>query len=236
MSVDIQAIPVLKDNYAWLIRSGAGSAIVVDPGEADPVTEVLQGQPLEAILLTHYHNDHTAGAEALRERHGAAIYGPDNVRLAQDYTVKGGEKLTVAGIAIDVLATPGHADGHVSYIQPDVPALFSGDVLFSGGCGRLLDGTAEELFASFRLYDSLPDETLVCAGHEYTASNLAFIIAQAPTLSDTFKRRYEEVTALREEGKPTLPVSLKIERETNPFLRASTVAELAQWRRLKDKA
>lgn len=236
MDIEIQAVPVLKDNYAWLLHSEAGGTIVVDPGQSEPVRKVLGDRRLDAILLTHYHSDHTAGADALKQAYGAMIYGPDNVAASVDTAVKGGEQLTFAGVKIDVLSTPGHAEGHVSYVQPDVPALFTGDVLFSGGCGRLFDGTAAEMFASLRLYDPLPDNTLVCAGHEYTEANLAFIAAHTAQPNDAFQQRYREVKALRKQGKPTLPVALKVERETNPFLQARTVEELAHWRHLKDQA
>lgn len=234
MCIDIQPVLVLKDNYTWLIHSKQRGAIVVDPGEAAPVVNALGRGPLEAILLTHYHRDHTAGAEALKQQYGAEIYGPDNVSTPLDHPVQGGETFQISGIKVQVLSTPGHATGHVSYVLPEVPALFSGDVLFSGGSGRLFDGTAEDLFKSLRLYDVLPDQTLLCAGHEYTLANMKFIAAQGEN-SEVFQKRYVEVEFLRNKNKSTLPVSLGVERQTNPFLRASSAEELARLRRLKDE-
>ncbi|WP_202405347.1 hydroxyacylglutathione hydrolase [Saccharibacter sp. 17.LH.SD] len=231
--INIQPIPVLKDNYTWFVRSSDGRGILIDPGEAAPVEAVVNDNPIEAIFLTHHHADHIAGANALRERYGAAVYGPSNAYATLDHILQGGETLTVAGIAIHVLASPGHAVGHLSYVLPEVPALFCGDVLFSGGSGRLLEGTAEELYRSLRAYDSLSDETLVCAGHEYTASNMAFI-ASLGIETEAFRKRRDEVTALRAKGLPTLPVTLGIERKTNPFLQAKDSQEFARLRQLKD--
>ncbi|KXV21486.1 hydroxyacylglutathione hydrolase [Gluconobacter sp. NFX36] len=236
MSLDIQSIPVLSDNYVWLLTAGDGTRAVVDPGEAGPVMDVLGEGRLDLILLTHHHADHTGGVDALRERYGSKVFGPSQKpewlpRL--DRGLEDGDTFFIGDVAVEVLLTPGHAVGHLSYVVPEVPALFCGDVLFSAGCGRLLEGTAEELFRSLHRYDALPEDTLVCAGHEYTRSNIAFALYVDPE-NVALKARAAEVERLLEAGRPTLPVSLGTERATNPFLRAPDVARFAELRRQKD--
>jgi len=172
----------------------------------------------------------------LRERYGAQVYGPrqNQERLPRlDHAVEDGDVVSLGNTQIQVWSTPGHAVGHVSYVVAEVPALFCGDVLFSLGCGRLLEGTAQELFDSLHRYDSLPDSTLVCAGHEYTRSNLAFALHVAPE-NAALKARAGEVERLLEAGRPTLPVALGVERRTNPFLLAPDVETFARLRREKD--
>lgn len=249
--VTVQAVPLLRDNYAWLVwapsngsggRAGSDKAAreavaAIDPGEAAPVAAALDGAKLAAILLTHYHSDHIQGAKALSEKTGAPIYGPANTH--PDHALRGGETLELGGVAFEVLDTPGHAQGHLSYFVPAVPALFTGDTLFSAGCGRLFDGTAADMFKSFRLYDALPPETLVCPGHEYTAANLAFVASLAggagAVPEASLECRIAEVDALRSAGRPSVPVTLETERATNPFLRASSAAALAELRARKDR-
>ncbi|MFT8364551.1 MAG: hydroxyacylglutathione hydrolase [Gluconobacter cerinus] len=236
MSLDIQSIPVLSDNYVWLLKAEDGTRAVVDPGEAGPVMEVLGEGRLDLILLTHHHADHTGGVEALRERYGAKVFGPSQKQEwlpKLDRGLGDGDSFYIGSTKVDVLLTPGHAVGPLSYIVPEVPALFCGDVLFSVGCGRLLEGTAEELYRSLHRYDALPDNTLVCAGHEYTRSNVAFALHVDPA-NQALKARAAEVETLLEAGRPTLPVSLGTERATNPFLRASDVSHFADLRRQKD--
>jgi len=236
MSLDIQAIPVLSDNYVWLLTAGDGTRAVVDPGEAGPVMDVLGEGRLDLILLTHHHADHTGGVDALRDRYGAKVFGPSQKQEwlpRLDRGLEDGDTFFIGDVAVEVLLTPGHAVGHLSYVVPEVPALFCGDVLFSAGCGRLLGGTAEELFRSLHRYDALSEDTLVCAGHEYTRSNIAFALHVDPD-NAALKARAAEVETLLEAGRPTLPVSLGTERATNPFLRAADVARFAELRRQKD--
>ncbi|MBS1082754.1 hydroxyacylglutathione hydrolase [Gluconobacter kondonii] len=236
MPLDIKPIPVLSDNYAWLLTTPKGERAIVDPGEAGPILDEIGDGRLDMILLTHHHADHTAGTEALRERYGAQVYGPrqNQERLPRlDHAVEDGDVVSLGNTQIQVLSTPGHAAGHVSYVVAEVPALFCGDVLFSLGCGRLLEGTAQELFDSLHRYDSLPDSMLVCAGHEYTRSNLAFALHVDPE-NVALKARAGGVERLLEAGRPTLPVTLGVERRTNPFLLAPDVATFARLRREKD--
>ncbi|MBF0891578.1 hydroxyacylglutathione hydrolase [Gluconobacter sp. LMG 1744] len=236
MPLDIKPIPVLSDNYAWLLTTPKGERAIVDPGEAGPILDEIGEGRLDMILLTHHHADHTAGTEALRERYGAQVYGPrqNQERLPRlDHAVEDGDVVSLGNTQIQVWFTPGHAVGHVSYVVAEVPALFCGDVLFSLGCGRLLEGTAQELFDSLHRYDSLPDSTLVCAGHEYTRSNLAFALHVDPE-NAALKARAGEVERLLEAGQPTLPITVGVERRTNPFLLAPDVATFARLRREKD--
>ncbi|UMM63542.1 hydroxyacylglutathione hydrolase [Aristophania vespae] len=232
MSIQIESIPVLNDNYAWHLYSSE-AAIIFDPGEAAPIEAFLQDKPLTAICITHHHADHLAGAVRLRERYKAPIYGPTNISHLADHLLKGGETLNFNDIKLQVYSSPGHAKGHITFYNEAIPALMSGDVLFSGGCGRLFEGTAAELFHSLRVFDHLPDQTLLCAGHEYTQSNMNFIDSLG-IKSEAFLQRKSKVEELRAKNKPTLPVTLGEERAYNPFLRAKTIEEFAHIRKLKD--
>lgn len=237
MSLDIRAVPFARDNYAWILTdSTTGIVAVVDPGEAEPLIEALGDGRLDLILLTHHHADHTGGAEALRRRYGSRIAGAeaDQARLPPlDLLLHDADRIAVGRELGEVMATPGHANGHISFYFPSVPALFCGDTLFSLGCGRLLEGTAQEMFDSLARFAPLPDRTLVFCGHEYTQSNASFALAQMPH-NEALKSRAEQVEALRARGEPSLPVSLGTERQTNPFVMARDVDHLAALRRAKD--
>ncbi|GAN68050.1 hydroxyacylglutathione hydrolase [Acetobacter orleanensis] len=239
MSLQTRAIPVLSDNYSWLLQDTAtGCTAIVDPGEAAPIQAVLDaaGGRLDLILLTHHHADHVGGTDALRARYKARVAGPaaEQARMpALDIALKDKETIAVGHSQGHVLAVPGHTLGHISYYFADPPTLFCGDTLFSLGCGRLFEGTAEQLFESLKRFASLPDETLVCCGHEYTQSNCAFALHAEPD-NAALKARAAEVKRLRAEGRATVPSTLGQERATNPFLRAADVLTLARLRREKD--
>ncbi|GAN87592.1 hydroxyacylglutathione hydrolase [Komagataeibacter intermedius] len=235
----IKPIPILSDNYAWFVHDVAtGAAAMVDPAQEAPLTHAIDaaGGRLDLIFLTHHHADHIAAADALRQRYGAKIVGPDAeaARLPRlDVAVRDGDVVALGHTRAEVIATPGHTAGEVSYYFPDGPALFCGDTLFSMGCGRLFEGTPAEMFASLSRIRALPDDTLICCGHEYTQSNARFALHVDPD-NAALKARAAQVADLRRRGLPTLPVPLSVERQTNPFLRASDAATLGLLRKEKD--
>lgn len=236
-------IPILQDNYAWLLRDEAsGCRAIVDPAEVDPVVAAIdaaiaaEGGTIDMILLTHHHGDHIAGTDAIRARYGVPVVGAkaDAHRLPKlDREVWQGSEVDLGASTASVFETPGHTRGHISYYFSDGGVLLSGDTLFSLGCGRLLEGTAAEMFASLMKFAALPGDTLVCCGHEYTESNARFALHADPENLDL--RAYaERVKELRAMGLPTLPSRLSDELECNPFLRANDVATLADLRGRKD--
>ena len=222
--MELIALPAFGDNYLWLLHDSA-HALVVDPGDATPVQQVLHhhGLRLTGILVTHHHADHTGGVATLREATGATVYGPARERIPEPYqALVGDDVITVLGLRWRVIDVPGHTSGHIAYLTDDVngaPLLFCGDTLFSGGCGRLFEGTPAQMLASLDILAALPTETRVCCAHEYTLANLRFARAVEPGSSalEAYQRRCE---ALRAEGTPTLPSSIGIERAINPFLRS----------------
>jgi len=240
MSVTATAIPILTDNYAWLLRDGSSGAVaVVDPAEPEPVIAALDkaGGRLDLILLTHHHADHVAGTDAVRMRFGAKVVGAaaDAHRLPKlDIAVREGDEVRLGKAAGRVIDTPGHTRGQINFFFPDGAVLLAGDTLFSLGCGRLIEGTPDEMFASLRKLAALPGETLVCCGHEYTESNARFALSADPD-NAALKARAEEVRRLRAAGQPTVPSVLADERAANPFLRASDVATFADLRARKDR-
>jgi hydroxyacylglutathione hydrolase len=240
MSLTARLIPILSDNYAWLLRdSVSGAVAVVDPADPDPIIAAVlaAGGRLDMILLTHHHADHVAGTDAVRARFGAKVVGAaaDAHRLPKlDIAVRGGDSVTLGSVTGLVSETPGHTLGHISYYFADGGILLPGDTLFSLGCGRLLEGTAADMFASLQSFAVLPDDTLVCCGHEYTQSNARFALHADPD-NTALQARALAVTKLREAGEPTLPSRLGDEKRENPFLRAPNIAALADLRARKDR-
>ena len=227
-------LPAFTDNYIWMLHD-ARHALVVDPGDAAPVLQALGGigLPLRAILVTHHHGDHVGGVDALREATGAAVYGPARENMPQPITrLSGGDAVDVLGLRFTVIDVPGHTSGHIAYYCPDVdgaPLLFCGDTLFSGGCGRLFEGTPAQMQASLDALAALPDDTRVCCAHEYTLSNLKFARAVEPC-NAALLQYISECEDLRRRGQPTLPSRMALERHINPFLRTrrDTVAQAAR--------
>ncbi|MGI4777165.1 MAG: hydroxyacylglutathione hydrolase [Janthinobacterium lividum] len=218
-------LPALTDNYIWMLQDGV-HAIVVDPGKAEPVFEALARGHLQlaAILVTHHHADHTAGVPALRDATGATVYGPAHERIAGPYVaLSQGDHAEALGLRFAVLDVPGHTAGHIAYFLPGAPGVeplvFCGDTLFSGGCGRLFEGTPAQMLASLDALAALPDATRVCCGHEYTLANLRFALAVEPR-NAALTQYMAQCEALREHGRPTLPSRLGTERQINPFLRS----------------
>jgi hydroxyacylglutathione hydrolase len=224
-----QLLPVaaLSDNYIWLMHRD-GHAVVVDPGQAEPVERALraQGLILDAILLTHHHGDHVGGVLALQAQTGATIYGPASEALpACDHRLRQGDTVHLPNfdMRLDVLDIPGHTSGHIAYfghINADQPLVFCGDTLFAGGCGRLFEGTPAQMVDSLGKLAALPGNTLVCCAHEYTLANLRWAMAVEPG-NAALRRRQVQAQRLRANGKPTLPTTIGLELETNPFVRTT---------------
>jgi hydroxyacylglutathione hydrolase len=216
-------LPAFQDNYLWLLHD-AQRALVVDPGDAAPVQAFLAGQGLrlEAILVTHHHADHTGGVDALREATGAQVFGPARERIPEPFTrLAEGDHADVLGLRFEVIDVPGHTAGHIAYYCGDIdgtPLVFCGDTLFSGGCGRLFEGTPAQMFGSLGKLAALPGGTRVCCTHEYTLSNLKFATAVEPGNSQLNHYR-QQCELRRSRGEPTLPSTIALENGVNPFLR-----------------
>lgn len=238
--ITAQAVPILADNYAWLLRCGAtGATAIVDPADPGPVIAAIEaaGGRLDLIILTHHHDDHIAGTEAVRARFGAQVVGAaaDAHRLPKlDRGLREGDSVALGACAGQVLETPGHTIGHISLYFPGGPGvLICADTLFSLGCGKLLEGTPADMFASLSKFAVLPPDTLVCCGHEYTQSNARFALHARPD-NEALQAFAAGVTQKRAAGQPTVPSLLADELAANPFLRAADVAELADLRARKD--
>jgi hydroxyacylglutathione hydrolase len=219
-------IPAFNDNYIWLLqRAETNRAVVVDPGQAEPVLAYLQahGLTLEAILITHHHHDHVGGIEELLANTPVPVFGPVNPAIKNiSQTLSEGDEIQVLDETLQVLEVPGHTLDHIAYVtdKPEQPLLFCGDSLFSAGCGRLFEGTAEQMYHSLQKYTALSPKTDIFATHEYTLANLDFAIAVEPE-NQALRDYQKKCLQLREDGEPTLPTTLKQELAINPFLRSS---------------
>ncbi|MDM9560402.1 MULTISPECIES: hydroxyacylglutathione hydrolase [Bordetella] len=226
-------LPAFSDNYIWAIVRG-DKAAVVDPGEAGPVLDFLarRGLQLRAILLTHHHGDHVGGVLELLRQGPATVYGPAHEQLPHcDVRLAEGDRVALPELDLDlaVLDVPGHTAGHIAYhgrAAGQSPLLFCGDTLFAGGCGRLFEGTPEQMHASLEKFAALPADTQVCCAHEYTLANLRWATAVEPA-NRALQQWYQQARQLREQGRPTLPSTLGLERDTNPFLRTRQAAVAA---------
>lgn len=223
------ALPAFDDNYIWALVRDDGAAVVVDPGDAAPVLAAAgQGLKPAGVLVTHHHGDHCGGVPALRERWPALpVFAPDDPRIdAATVRVADGDHISLNGWDFSVLTVPGHTLSHIAFLRPDGMLggqLFCGDTLFSLGCGRLFEGTPEQMLASLDRLATLPGITEVCCGHEYTRANAAFARAVEPD-NAALQQRSQEVDAMRENGRPSLPSTLAAERACNPFLRVDVPA------------
>jgi hydroxyacylglutathione hydrolase len=223
--ITIIPIPAFADNYIWTLRAGT-TAVVVDPGDAAPVLAYLEqeGLALAAILATHHHGDHVGGIPALLERFPVPVFGPAREAIPGRTTaVADGDVVPVPGLPVQltVFDIPGHTAGHIAYFG-DVaarPSLFCGDTLFAAGCGRLFEGTPQQMWSSLSTLAGLPEATHVYCGHEYTLANLRFARAVEPGNAQVLERQEREQVK-RDRGEPTLPSTIGLERATNPFLRA----------------
>ena len=227
----IDTIPAFEDNYIWLLTQDSGfTAVVVDPGDGEPVLALLQerGLRLEYILVTHHHGDHTGGIEGLRAAYpDVQVWGPKDRRIpGGGHGLGDGDSVDLFGgtVTLRVLAVPGHTASHIAFLGPGF--LFCGDTLFAAGCGRVFDGTFEDLAASLRRIAALPGDTLVYCAHEYTLANLGFAIWVEPE-SAAVAARIEEVRGLRRAGRSSVPSLLQVELATNPFLRTAVPQVIA---------
>jgi len=234
--MEIVRVPVLSDNYAWLIHD-AGHTVALDPGEAGPVAAAAaaRGWTIGQVWLTHWHPDHVGGAAALRAA-GATVAGPaaEADRIAGlDTLLEEGDGIAVGHAQAVIWSVPGHTAGHIAFHLADRGVIFTGDTLFAMGCGRLFEGTAAQMHANMRRFAALPEDTRVYCGHEYTLSNARFAATVEPD-NAAIAARLADVEAMREQGEPTIPTTIALERATNPFLRSVDADELAERRAAKD--
>lgn len=219
-------VPAFNDNYIWLVRGRTDRVAIVDPGDAEPVLEVLARERLvpDAILCTHHHGDHVGGVDDLRAHYDVPVYGPRHERIASlTHRLGDGDRVALPhlGLTLTVLDIPGHTAGHIAYVGDGL--LFCGDTLFSAGCGRLFEGTAAQMHGSLGKLAALPGDTAVYCGHEYTQANLAFALAVEPENGAT-RTCQSEVAVRRARGEITLPSTIARERLINPFLRCDIPA------------
>ena len=241
MITDMQVIriPVLSDNYVWLAHDPvSGETAVIDPAVAAPVLAEaeVRGWRISAIWNTHWHPDHTGGNAEIKAATGATIYAPaaEAAKIpTMDVALAEGDTVTLGAHVARIMETPAHTAGHISYHLADDAIIFTGDTLFAMGCGRLFEGTPDQMFANMQRYAALPDATTVYCAHEYTQSNGRYALVAEPD-NQALIARMAAVDAARAAGEATVPTSIGLERATNPFLRAGNVAELAQRRAAKD--
>ncbi|CAM3735071.1 Hydroxyacylglutathione hydrolase [Vibrio aerogenes CECT 7868] len=220
--LNIKSIPAFRDNYIWLIQNQEQHCVVVDPGDAQVVLSFLEKNnlALDAILITHHHADHTGGiSDLIKHFPGVNVVGPvDEAIQSVTHPVRDGEQIEIFGHTFDIMGLKGHTLGHIGYYHEDI--LFCGDTLFSAGCGRVFEGTCEEMWLSLQKLMALPETTRVYCAHEYTAANLAFALAVEPE-NAALQHYREQVNRLRANHQPTIPSTIGLELKVNPFLRPS---------------
>ena len=221
--LSIKPIKALSDNYIWLVTTNEGS-IVIDPGESKQIIDLVKSNEidLEGILITHHHYDHTNGIEEILKYKKVEVYGPKNNLNSITKRVKQNDVFNLIGLKFEVIETPGHTLDHIAFycFKDEKSILFCGDTLFSGGCGRVFEGTYSQMYESLKKLSKLPEDTQIFCGHEYTSSNLQFACAVEP--NNQFIKEYnEEIIEKTKNGEPSLPSSLKIEHMINPFIRCN---------------
>ncbi|OWK29659.1 hydroxyacylglutathione hydrolase [Sphingomonas mucosissima] len=238
-ALEIVRVPVLSDNYSWLVHDpDSGATMVIDPGEAQPLLDAAaaRGWTINEIWNTHWHPDHVGGNAAIVAATGAKVLGPEAERAkigAIDQGVAEGDSVSLGQHRAAVMTVPGHTQGHVAYHFADDAVIFTGDTLFAMGCGRLFEGTPADMFGNMRRYAELPEETRVFCGHEYTQSNGRYALVAEPE-NQAIRERMARVDAARAAGEATIPTSIGEELATNPFLRAASAEQLGERRAAKD--
>ena len=239
--ISVTLVPIIpeNDNYAFILEADNGEVAVVDPGDVIPIIEVLETRDLspDVILITHHHWDHTDGIGDMLEQYpNARVAGPSkemakigplHILLDEFSSFKFG------GEDVQILETPGHTTGHICFYFADSGFLLAGDTVFALGCGRLLEGTAEQMFDSFQKIKALPDDTLIYCGHEYTSVNAKFCLSVDPD-NAALNERFKEIKSLRAKKEPTIPTTLKLEKDTSAFMRADTPDAFAEIRKKRD--
>ena len=237
--LEVARIPVLSDNYVWLVHEPAsGETTVIDPAVADPVLAEAdrRGWRITQIWNTHWHPDHTGGNAAIKEATGCTVTGPaaEAARIPTlDRQVGEGDTVRLGAVEADVLEVPAHTAGHIAYHLPSEKIVFVGDTLFAMGCGRLFEGTAEQMHANLQRLAKLPPDTQVYCAHEYTLSNGRFALVAEPD-NQAIRQRVEEIQAARDSGVATVPTTIALELATNPFMRSADADQLAARRLEKD--
>lgn len=238
-SLEVVRIPVLSDNYVWMAHEPAsGETIVVDPAVAEPVLAEAdaRGWRISQIWNTHWHPDHTGGNEAIKAATGCRITGPaaEAARIPTlDRMVAEGDRVAIGSVEAEVIEVPAHTAGHIAFYLPTEDTVFVGDTLFAMGCGRLFEGTAEQMYGNLKRLEALPPETKVYCAHEYTLSNGRFAVTVEPG-NQPLLQRMADVVRARDAGEATVPTTIALERATNIFMRASSAEELAARRNAKD--
>ena len=238
-ALDIVRIPALSDNYIWLVHDAAsGETMVVDPAAAEPVLAAAEarGWPITAIWNTHWHPDHTGGNAGIKAATGCEVIAPaaEAARIpSADRLVREGDTVMLGAHAAQVLEVPAHTAGHIAYHFAGDEVVFVGDTLFAMGCGRLFEGTPEQMFANMQRLAALPGETRVYCAHEYTESNGRYALVAEPD-NTALAERMEAVRTARAAGEATVPTMIALERATNPFMRSASAVQLAERRAAKD--
>jgi hydroxyacylglutathione hydrolase len=239
MSIEIVRVPVLSDNYVWLVHEPVSKeTTVVDPAVAEPVLEAARerGWKITQIWNTHWHPDHIGGNEAIKAATGCRVSGPVRERAkisTLDVPLHEGDHVYLGNVVGDIIDVPAHTAGHIAIHLPSEGAVFVGDTLFAMGCGRLFEGTADQMFHNMARLSLLPDDTQVYCAHEYTQANGRFALVAEPE-NQALRDRMDEVNAARARGEATVPTTIALERATNPFMRADSVEQLAERRTAKD--
>ena len=237
--LEILRVPVLSDNYSWLVHDpGSGATMVIDPGEAQPVLDAAaaRGWVISEVWNTHWHPDHVGGNAAVVAATGAVVTGPEAERGKIGHLDRGvgeGDSVSLGDHVAAVMTVPGHTQGHVAFHFAGDAAIFTGDTLFAMGCGRLFEGTPDDMFGNMQRYARLAPETRVYCGHEYTQSNGRYALVAEPD-NQAIRDRMARVDAMRVAGEATVPTTIGEELATNPFLRAQNAAQLAERRAAKD--